>query len=111
MDDREHSIRQRAYEIWEMEGRPEGRHQDHWQQAARELGADADLPRPGGIPSGGDRVESAASRARDAVAETAPEGFGTGTETPVADSERIDSPSPGYGENLDGRPDDRRDQG
>jgi hypothetical protein len=30
-------IRQRAYEIWEREGRPEGREQAHWEQAEREI--------------------------------------------------------------------------
>jgi hypothetical protein len=29
-------ISQRAYALWETEGRPEGRGEDHWQQAARE---------------------------------------------------------------------------
>jgi len=30
-------IRERAYAIWEREGRPEGRHLDHWDQATREI--------------------------------------------------------------------------
>jgi hypothetical protein len=30
-------IRQRAQEIWESEGRPEGQHDRHWQQAEQEL--------------------------------------------------------------------------
>ena len=33
-----HEISQRAYEIWEAEGRPHGRHDEHWQQAEHELG-------------------------------------------------------------------------
>lgn len=34
-------IAQRAHQIWESEGRPHGRDQDHWQRAEREiLGAD-----------------------------------------------------------------------
>ncbi|OCW56969.1 DUF2934 domain-containing protein [Hoeflea olei] len=37
MDDHEHSIRQRAYEIWESEGRPAGRATHHWEQARAEL--------------------------------------------------------------------------
>jgi hypothetical protein len=36
MDER---IRQRAYEIWEREGRPEGREAEHWRMAAEELSA------------------------------------------------------------------------
>ncbi len=31
-------IRSRAYEIWEREGRPDGKHHDHWLQAERETG-------------------------------------------------------------------------
>ena len=38
MDDLERRIQQRAYELWESEGRPQGREQDHWQQAEREIG-------------------------------------------------------------------------
>jgi hypothetical protein len=30
-------IQQRAYELWENEGRPHGREQAHWQQAEREI--------------------------------------------------------------------------
>ncbi len=32
-DERENQLKQRAYEIWEREGRPHGRHDEHWQQA------------------------------------------------------------------------------
>lgn len=37
----EDHISRRAYEIWEMEGRPDGRHEDHWVRAVRELAAHA----------------------------------------------------------------------
>ena len=30
-------IRQRAYEIWEQDGRPDGRDQEHWHQAEAEM--------------------------------------------------------------------------
>ena len=33
---REHAIRERAYFIWEREGRPEGRAHDHWLAASVE---------------------------------------------------------------------------
>ena len=36
---REERIRRRAYEIWEREGRPEGRASEHWYEAAQELDA------------------------------------------------------------------------
>jgi hypothetical protein len=32
-------IRRRAYEIWEREGRPEGRESEHWRLAAEEISA------------------------------------------------------------------------
>ena len=35
--DREDRIKQRAYEIWEMEGRPHGRDKEHWERAVREM--------------------------------------------------------------------------
>ncbi len=54
-------IRLRAYQIWEEEGRPEGRDIPHWQQAsdevtlarddARAAAADTDLQRDPGIGS------------------------------------------------------------
>ena len=33
MSDREEELRQRAYYMWEAEGRPEGRANVHWQMA------------------------------------------------------------------------------
>jgi hypothetical protein len=33
----EDRIRSRAYELWEAEGRPEGREVDHWLRAAQEI--------------------------------------------------------------------------
>ncbi len=35
--DREARLRQRAHQIWELEGRPSGRHHEHWLQAESEL--------------------------------------------------------------------------
>ena len=44
--DREDRIRQRAYEIWEQEGRPEGQDQQHWERAAQNLDReDSDIQR------------------------------------------------------------------
>ncbi|WP_210526172.1 DUF2934 domain-containing protein [Rubellimicrobium arenae] len=37
-DDREQRIRERAHAIWEQEGRPDMRHEEHWHQARREIG-------------------------------------------------------------------------
>ncbi|MDE1995763.1 MAG: DUF2934 domain-containing protein [Rhizobiaceae bacterium] len=55
MDDIEQKQRERAYKIWEEEGRPDGRHLDHWQRAddqheatekVAEESADAHHPAP-----------------------------------------------------------------
>lgn len=35
MTDNEEKHRERAHKIWEEEGRPEGRHLDHWQRAEK----------------------------------------------------------------------------
>jgi hypothetical protein len=42
MTDREDRIRQRAYEIWEQEGRPQGEDMRHWLQAFQEISASVD---------------------------------------------------------------------
>ena len=39
-DDRHERIRQRAHEIWEKAGRPEGAHMQHWDQATAEIDAE-----------------------------------------------------------------------
>jgi hypothetical protein len=36
-DDRHERIRQRAHEIWEQAGRPEGSHMEHWDKATAEV--------------------------------------------------------------------------
>jgi hypothetical protein len=43
-------IHKRAYEIWEREGRPEGQHDAHWEQARRECEAE-DAPEPPKAPA------------------------------------------------------------
>lgn len=41
---REHVIRERAYRLWESEGRPDGKHDDHWRRASEEVHGLEDLP-------------------------------------------------------------------
>jgi hypothetical protein len=36
-DDKEQALRERAYAIWEREGRPDGKDMDHWLRAETEL--------------------------------------------------------------------------
>ena len=47
-DEEMEAARLRAYRIWESNGRPEGEHESHWQQALKELG----LIRPDEQPLG-----------------------------------------------------------
>lgn len=37
MTDRETKIRNRAHSLWESKGSPDGRHDEHWSQAQREI--------------------------------------------------------------------------
>lgn len=48
---REEYIRERAYQIWEKEGRPDGHHDRHWQQAAEEWGTAEAAYHQGGVAS------------------------------------------------------------
>ena len=36
-DDLQQAIRKRAFYIWLEEGRPDGRHEEHWRQAEKEI--------------------------------------------------------------------------
>lgn len=45
---REEQLRQRAYRIWESEGRPDGMEAEHWARAERELAAEE--PEPAAAP-------------------------------------------------------------
>lgn len=49
----EEKIRRRAYQLWEAEGRPDGRHAEHWAQAEREVltGGESARWETGGIES------------------------------------------------------------
>lgn len=51
-------IRQRAHEIWEEEGRPDGKHEEHWRQAAEELGLTEEDGSEIEAPEGAPGVES-----------------------------------------------------
>ncbi len=51
MSELEDAIRTRAHQIWESEGRPEGRERDHWFRAASEM-PEADAAAGTGIAGG-----------------------------------------------------------
>lgn len=43
MADREQQVRERAYAIWEQEGRPDGEDREHWLRAEAEIAAEDPL--------------------------------------------------------------------
>ena len=63
--DFESMVRDRAYAIWEDEGRPDGREQAHWIQACREIG---EAMRPAAAPASAKKLVAAAKPARKASA-------------------------------------------
>ena len=52
-DEREQSIRRRAYELWEQGGGDHGRDQDHWHQASGEIDGAGDTPAPNAVAPDG----------------------------------------------------------
>jgi Protein of unknown function (DUF2934) len=71
-------IRQRAYEIWDREGRQEGRDEDYWLQAERELGissgnTSAGVKNEAGVPAQArKRGDGAGKSAVPKISATAP---------------------------------------
>ena len=51
----EERIRRRAHEIWEREGRPEGRQENHWTQACHEIASEEAGPGGAAAPAGLDQ--------------------------------------------------------
>jgi Protein of unknown function (DUF2934) len=94
----EERIRQRAHEIWEREGRPEGRHEEHWARARRQLeeedgdrasaapaagGAPDDAPTVA-APGGAEATPAQAAAAADAVGKRRRDEFGISEREPGA---------------------------
>ena len=71
--DNEGKVRERAYYIWEREGRPQGRELQHWQTALRELSSEANSSNGAGgksarpRASGKSRIGSMVAKAKDAL--------------------------------------------
>lgn len=49
----EEKIRERAYELWELDGKPEGADQDYWRQAQVQLEAEIQPPGANTLDSAG----------------------------------------------------------
>jgi hypothetical protein len=67
-DDKQERIRQRAHAIWEQAGRPDGAHQQHWDQATAEMdGKDSKPKAKAARPKG-----PAATKTKDSQPKTKP---------------------------------------
>lgn len=62
-ESREQAIRERAYALWEQDGRPEGRSLAHWSQAETEIAVEHALVAQ-------DKVKAIKSRRRRGVAKS-----------------------------------------
>ena len=99
--DLEEMIRQRAHEIWEQEGRPHGRHEEHWQKAAGEITQELERIKAAHTPATAEEIEAPAAprRGRPRKAETPT----TGGEAPAPRKRRAskatseDGAAPGEG--------------
>ena len=61
-------IRHRAQAIWEREGRPEGRHEDHWREAEKEIAAEDFRYRRCPKETGGEASQGRRRQARSPLA-------------------------------------------
>jgi hypothetical protein len=61
--DRQRAIETAAHRIWEEDGRPHGRHEDHWAQAVAEVdGADKPKPRKAAAKPGDAKPTAAGAK-------------------------------------------------
>ncbi|AWK87744.1 DUF2934 domain-containing protein [Azospirillum thermophilum] len=85
-------VRARAYDIWEREGRPEGRHLDHWARAAREISAGEG---DGYGPDDGIQVpDNASSRSLREAAEALSAADRDASEAPASEAPAPETPAP-----------------
>jgi hypothetical protein len=57
-------VERRAYAIWENEGRPDGRHLEHWQQALTQIEGEKEAPQTPADAAPGGAVPANAIPAR-----------------------------------------------
>jgi len=80
-DELEQRIRERAYEIWENEGCPEGRGDEHWQQACAEYSdarADAGAEQAGNLSGAAGPISESASPGTQDASSAAPSSAAPG---------------------------------
>jgi hypothetical protein len=89
--DRDERIRQRAYEIWEREGRPHGRDEEHWRMALDELVEEfSEASVTQAVPAA--RVTGTAKPGGEAAVEAQPSQPVSGTGNPAQPTSQTDPP-------------------
>ncbi|MCB9958631.1 MAG: DUF2934 domain-containing protein [Rhodospirillaceae bacterium] len=66
--DKKEAIHKKAYEIWEAEGRPDGKHEEHWSRAEQEV----DAPKEAAAKPAAPRAKKAAPKAEVEAPKPAP---------------------------------------
>lgn len=61
-EDRETRIRERAYRLWQADGEPDGKADEYWQRAERQLDAQGDTAEDGAAPAAEVPVDQSAKR-------------------------------------------------
>jgi hypothetical protein len=89
MQNNDHRIRERAYALWEEEGRPEGREHDHWSRAAAEIAERLGRENPGEHGSGDNPATAGSSGS--------PGGSGNGLSMGLQSGGTIPGGGPGAG--------------
>ena len=84
MENIEDRIRRRAYEIWEQEGRPDGREVDHWLRAAREIAEEEGRGADQAAPAAGEPVPGAGGEPVAGARKPAARARKTGAKEPAA---------------------------
>ena len=80
MSDKEQRIRTRAYEIWEREGRHDGRAEDHWRRAELEVEQEPKALDTQTAEAAVHQVKTAGKRASSSAKATQTEVDATGSE-------------------------------
>jgi hypothetical protein len=79
-EDKRQQIRERAHQIWEQAGRPDGKEVDHWHQAEREIDdGDEDMDAERGMGKGQSDTELTQTDQAEATAANAASEVNEGT--------------------------------
>jgi len=82
--DRQRRVEQRAHEIWEAEGRPHGKHDEHWNRAEREIAQEGRGGRTAGSRTATKKAGASPARAKTSASAKKSGGAVSRTAKPAA---------------------------